>query len=60
MTNAWNIDAARFAYSVPHWSDGYVDIGADGRAVMRPRGAEGPADQHPTRGASAALTRRDR
>ena len=43
MTNAWNIDAARFAYSVPHWSDGYVDIGADGRAVMRPRGAGGPA-----------------
>ncbi|MGH8233022.1 MAG: biosynthetic arginine decarboxylase, partial [Rhodanobacteraceae bacterium] len=43
MTNAWNIDAARFAYSVGHWSDGYVDIGADGRAVMRPRGAEGPA-----------------
>ena len=43
MTNAWNIDAARIAYSVPHWSDGYVDIGADGRAVMRPRGEEGPA-----------------
>ena len=43
MTNAWNIDAARSTYSVAHWSDGYVDIGADGRAMMRPRGAEGPA-----------------
>ena len=43
MTNAWNVDAARSVYSVPHWSDGYVDIDARGRAVMRPRGADGPA-----------------
>ncbi|MBS0381011.1 MAG: biosynthetic arginine decarboxylase [Proteobacteria bacterium] len=43
MTNAWNVDAARALYSVAHWSDGYVDVGADGRAVMRPRGADGPA-----------------
>ncbi|MGH8182666.1 MAG: biosynthetic arginine decarboxylase [Rhodanobacteraceae bacterium] len=43
MTNAWNADAARNTYSVAHWSDGYVDIGADGRAMMRPRGADGPA-----------------
>lgn len=43
MTNAWNVDAARATYSVAHWSDGYVDIGGDGRAVMRPRGTEGPA-----------------
>jgi arginine decarboxylase len=43
MTNAWNIDTARFVYSVAHWSDGYVDIDAQGRAVMRPRGDEGPA-----------------
>jgi arginine decarboxylase len=43
MTNAWNIDTARFVYSVAHWSDGYVDIDPQGRAVMRPRGEEGPA-----------------
>ena len=43
MTNAWNIDTARFVYSVAHWSDGYVDIDAQGRAVMRPRGDDGPA-----------------
>jgi arginine decarboxylase len=43
MTNAWNVEAARTTYSVAHWSDGYVDIDAAGRAVMRPRGADGPA-----------------
>src|SRR5690348_17383244 len=43
MTNAWNVDAARNTYSVAHWSDGYVDIDDAGRAVMRPRGADGPA-----------------
>jgi arginine decarboxylase len=42
MTNAWNVAAARDTWSVAHWSDGYVDIGDDGRAVMRPRGAVGP------------------
>lgn len=43
MTNAWNVDAARSVYSVAHWSDGYVAIGDDGRAVMRPLGTDGPA-----------------
>ncbi|HEU0277545.1 MAG TPA: biosynthetic arginine decarboxylase [Rhodanobacteraceae bacterium] len=43
MTNAWNVATARTTYSVPHWSDGYVDIGADGRALMRPRRGDGPA-----------------
>ncbi|HEX7325200.1 MAG TPA: biosynthetic arginine decarboxylase, partial [Rhodanobacteraceae bacterium] len=43
MTNAWNVDTARATYSVPHWGDGYVDIDAAGRAVVRPRGADGPA-----------------
>jgi arginine decarboxylase len=43
MTNAWNVAAARATYSVAHWGDGYVDIGGDGRALMRPRGADGPA-----------------
>ena len=43
MANHWNIDAARYTYAVPHWSDGYVDIDAAGHIVMRPRGADGPA-----------------
>jgi arginine decarboxylase len=43
MTNAWNIDAARSTYSVAHWSDGYVEIDDAGRAVMCPRGNDGPA-----------------
>lgn len=43
MVQDWNIDDARALYSVPHWSDGYVDVGDDGRALMRPRGDEGPA-----------------
>ncbi len=43
MAQAWSLDDARRTYSVPHWSDGYVEIGADGRARMRPRGAGGPA-----------------
>ncbi|MGH8152168.1 MAG: arginine decarboxylase, partial [Rhodanobacteraceae bacterium] len=38
----WSLDEARAIYSVAHWSDDYVDVGADGRAVMRPRGADGP------------------
>ncbi|TAM92140.1 MAG: biosynthetic arginine decarboxylase, partial [Rhodanobacteraceae bacterium] len=42
MTNAWNVDAARSTYSIEHWSDGYVDIDDHGRAVMRPRGVDGP------------------
>ncbi len=42
MTN-WTLDDARETYSVAYWSDGYVDIGDDGRALMRPRGADGPA-----------------
>ena len=42
MTNAWNIDVARSTYSVAHWSDGYVDIDDAGRAVMCPRGDDGP------------------
>ncbi|HEX5489597.1 MAG TPA: biosynthetic arginine decarboxylase [Rhodanobacteraceae bacterium] len=38
----WSLEDARALYSVPHWSDGYVDVGAGGRALMRPRGAGGP------------------
>jgi arginine decarboxylase len=43
MAQDWSLDDARATYSVAHWSDGYVDIDVDGRAVMRPRGAQGPA-----------------
>ncbi|HET6905725.1 MAG TPA: biosynthetic arginine decarboxylase [Rhodanobacteraceae bacterium] len=39
----WSLDDARRMYSVAHWSDGYVGIDGQGRAVMRPRGANGPA-----------------
>ncbi|HJU25860.1 MAG TPA: arginine decarboxylase [Rhodanobacteraceae bacterium] len=39
----WNLDHARRMYSVAHWSDGYVDIDAQGRALMRPRGGDGPS-----------------
>jgi arginine decarboxylase len=42
MSKHWNIDAARHTYAVPHWGDGYVDVGANGHIVIRPRGAEGP------------------
>src|SRR5690348_14565785 len=42
MPQDWSVDDARATYSVAHWSDGYVDVGSDGRAVMCPRGSEGP------------------
>ena len=38
----WSIDRARRTYSVPHWSDGYFDIDAQGRAVARPQAERGP------------------
>ncbi len=43
MASSWNSAAARHTYAVPHWSDGYVDVGDAGEIVMRPRGAAGPA-----------------
>ncbi|HET9482992.1 MAG TPA: arginine decarboxylase, partial [Xanthomonadales bacterium] len=38
----WTIDRARHTYSIPHWSEGYFDVGADGRVTVSPRGADGP------------------
>lgn len=38
----WSPDLARKTYSIPHWSDGYFDVDAQGRIVVRPRGADGP------------------
>ena len=40
---AWSPDQARKTYSIPHWSEGYFDVDAAGRVVVRPRGAQGPA-----------------
>src|SRR3569623_3406779 len=43
MSSSWSVDAARQLYAVPYWSDGNVDIDAQGGIVMRPRGASGPS-----------------
>ena len=40
--SAWTVDRARRTYSVPHWSDGYFDIDAQGRALAQPLGVDGP------------------
>ena len=39
----WSVQRARRTYSVPYWGEGYFDIDERGRALARPRGAEGPA-----------------
>ncbi|WP_374249516.1 arginine decarboxylase [Thermomonas sp.] len=39
----WSSDLARKTYSIPHWADGYFDVDAQGRIVVRPKGTEGPA-----------------
>ncbi len=39
----WSPDLARKTYSIPHWADGYFDVDAQGRMVVRPQGASGPA-----------------
>ncbi|WP_024888853.1 arginine decarboxylase [Luteimonas huabeiensis] len=40
---AWSIDQARKTYSIPHWSEGYFDVDAAGRVLVRPAGAGGAA-----------------
>jgi arginine decarboxylase len=40
---AWSLDQARKTYSIPHWSEGYFDVGGDGRIVVRPKGKDGPS-----------------
>ena len=35
---AWSIDHARKTYSIPHWAEGYFDVDAAGRIVVRPQG----------------------
>ena len=39
---AWSLDRARHTYSIPYWSEGYFDVDAGGRMVVRPRGPAGP------------------
>ncbi|KAB7776530.1 arginine decarboxylase [Xanthomonas sp. LMG 12460] len=39
----WSLDQARKTYSIPHWADGYFDVDAAGRVVVRPQGADGVA-----------------
>lgn len=39
----WSPDLARKTYSIPHWADGYFDVDVQGRIVVRPKGAQGPA-----------------
>ncbi|WP_226467572.1 arginine decarboxylase [Luteimonas panaciterrae] len=39
---AWSPDQARKTYSIPHWSEGYFDVDAGGRIVVRPGGEQGP------------------
>jgi arginine decarboxylase len=38
----WSLDQTRCMYSIAHWSDGYVDIDAQGRVQVQPHGAQGP------------------
>ncbi|RZA19467.1 MAG: arginine decarboxylase [Lysobacteraceae bacterium] len=38
----WSLDLARKTYSIPHWSDGYFDVDAQGRIAVRPKGPAGP------------------
>ncbi len=34
----WNLAAARHTYSIPHWSEGYVDLDARARLCIQPQG----------------------
>ena len=39
--SGWNIERARRTYSIPHWGEGYFDVDANGRIVVKPRGTDG-------------------
>ena len=39
--SSWNIDRARRTYSIAHWGEGYFDVDAAGRIVVKPLGAGG-------------------
>jgi len=38
----WSTEQARHTWAVPHWSEGYFDVGDDGDLLVRPRGPAGP------------------
>ncbi len=38
----WSLERARTLYNIPHWSEGYFDVGPGGRLLARPQGPEGP------------------
>ncbi len=37
---SWTLEQARQLYNLPGWSDGYIDINAQGHLVVRPDGAQ--------------------
>ena len=39
----WTVDDARHAWAIPHWSEGYFDVGEDGALLVRPRRGDGAA-----------------
>lgn len=41
--NAWSVDDAKQLYSLPHWSEGYFDVDANGYVCALPLGPEGPS-----------------
>jgi arginine decarboxylase len=43
MSQDWNPEQARRTWSIPHWSEGYFDVGDAGELRVRPQGAAGPS-----------------
>ncbi|MBS0193594.1 MAG: biosynthetic arginine decarboxylase [Proteobacteria bacterium] len=41
--SAWDIDIARRTYAIAHWGEGYFDIDADGRIIVKPQRADAAA-----------------
>ncbi|WP_440224594.1 biosynthetic arginine decarboxylase [Dokdonella sp. MW10] len=37
MTHSWSKDDARHTWSIPHWGEGYFDVGDAGTILVRPR-----------------------
>ncbi len=43
METSWSIEAARNQYAIAHWGENYFDVDEQGRLIVQPRGANGPA-----------------
>ncbi len=43
MSQDWNPEQARRTWSIPHWSEGYFDVGDAGELRVRPQGTGGPS-----------------